>query len=408
MEYTALAIEILIFCPPDKFAPFSPISIKSPPKKEWKSFSNSHILTICWYRSSSYSLLNNILPLMVSFIIQGVWGTYDIEPFIIILEEFELFKISKLFKIAFNKQVLPEPISPTIPIKSPYSTFKVIFINNGRVTLYSNRNEFSWLDSIIELESSLKDIINELSFSLSFSLSSLSFSIFKLSSSLLLCVLIFTVLFFNLLIFIEVLINLLDELKYFFCLNLGFSIFGKPFSEKVSKFLLLILLIPNLLSIFTFFWFFIPLSLSSNEISSNSFSSFSLFVVVFLSSLFSISSSNISSFIIPKSKPSIIIEYFVSLSLFCLIWFLLHSLLNKKVSNLFKDIIESKRPDIYSGNKNSGSPNELKIYKEVKILLILISEDKNEWAKIDTRLVILLVDNEIALIKNVKFCNFLR
>ena len=41
--------------------------------------------------------------------------------------------ISKLFKIAFRRQVLPEPTSPVIPISSPYWALKVILSNRGIV-----------------------------------------------------------------------------------------------------------------------------------------------------------------------------------------------------------------------------------------------------------------------------------
>ena len=78
----------------------------------------------------------------------------------------------------------------------------------------------------------------------------------------------------------------------------------------------------------------------------------------------------------PKSTPFINIAYLESLSLFFIIGLLLYSLLNKNFSSLFKEIIESNNPEIYSGNKKNGSPNELNIYKEVNILLILISEEK--------------------------------
>ena len=44
--YKALAILILALCPPDKFMPFSPISVISPPIKDSKSGFNSHISKI--------------------------------------------------------------------------------------------------------------------------------------------------------------------------------------------------------------------------------------------------------------------------------------------------------------------------------------------------------------------------
>ena len=87
---------------------------------------------------------------------------------------------------------------------------------------------------------------------------------------------------------------------------------------------------------------------------------------------------------------------------------MLLSLLNKKDSNLFSEIIESKRPEMYSGNKNRGSPSELNIYREVNILLILISEDKKECVKIDIKLVMLLVESDKAFINKVNVCIFFR
>ena len=81
---------------------------------------------------------------------------------------------------------------------------------------------------------------------------------------------------------------------------------------------------------------------------------------------------------------------------------------NKNFSSLFNDIIESNNPEIYSGIKNNGSPKELKIYKEVNILLMLISEEKIAVTKIDIKLVILLVDADNPFTNKFKFCIFLR
>ena len=87
---------------------------------------------------------------------------------------------------------------------------------------------------------------------------------------------------------------------------------------------------------------------------------------------------------------------------------MLYSLLNKNCSNRFNDITESNKPEMYSGIKKRGSPNELKIYKEVKILLMLISDEKIALDNIDIKLVILLVDADNPLTNRFKSCIFLR
>ena len=33
--------------------------------------------------------------------------------------------------MAFNRQVFPDPVDPYIPMRSPYSIFNLIFVNNG-------------------------------------------------------------------------------------------------------------------------------------------------------------------------------------------------------------------------------------------------------------------------------------
>ena len=46
-----------------------------------------------------------------------------------------LLRTSKLFKMAFNRQVLPAPIGPTIPIKSPFSIVNFMSFNNSIISI---------------------------------------------------------------------------------------------------------------------------------------------------------------------------------------------------------------------------------------------------------------------------------
>mmetsp|Transcript_64768 Transcript_64768/g.163033 ORF Transcript_64768/g.163033 Transcript_64768/m.163033 type:complete len:89 (+) Transcript_64768:2474-2740(+) len=51
--YTARARDTRCFCPPDRFTPFSPISVASPLGRASMSGSNWHAFTTLLYRSSS-------------------------------------------------------------------------------------------------------------------------------------------------------------------------------------------------------------------------------------------------------------------------------------------------------------------------------------------------------------------
>jgi hypothetical protein len=129
--------------------------------------------------------LNIILFLTVSFNIHAFCGTYANEPFIFIFFPVRLFNTSKLFNIAFKRQVFPAPTGPTIPIKSPFSTFKLISDNNLIISISGISSFFLSLLlfslSLINLSLSLSSFSIIISFC---SLSSLvdNFSIFSLSS----------------------------------------------------------------------------------------------------------------------------------------------------------------------------------------------------------------------------------
>ena len=177
---------ILVFWPPDKFAPLSLTKVKSPCLNKSKSGISWHMLITVLYFSLLNGRLNIILFFIVSFNIHAFWGTYATVPLIFIfLDASFLFRTSKLFNIAFNKQVFPEPIGPTIPIKSPFSIVNFISFNNSIISISGISFSFfvSFTSSFISFSfSSLSSIFSLLILSLSFSnnffdLSSLSISL---------------------------------------------------------------------------------------------------------------------------------------------------------------------------------------------------------------------------------------
>ena len=118
-EYIVLAKDTLTFCPPDKFTPFSPISVKSFPSKLSKSYFNWHFCKTSSYLWGSYFLKNKILFLIVSFCIHGIWAAYPIVPLIWIPSQSFGFNNIRQFNIACNKEDFPLPTSPIIPNISP-------------------------------------------------------------------------------------------------------------------------------------------------------------------------------------------------------------------------------------------------------------------------------------------------
>ena len=135
----------LAFCPPDKFTPFSPISVWSPWGKINKSCSSWHIFIILLYFSLSIGLKNSIFCSIVSFNIQAFWETKLIFPDIFIFPfKSSLLITAKLFIMELSKQVFPLPTSPIIPICSPFFILKLILVNKVTSSSSSGYKFFSF------------------------------------------------------------------------------------------------------------------------------------------------------------------------------------------------------------------------------------------------------------------------
>lgn len=67
--YTALAREILCFCPPDRLIPFSPISVRSPFGMAFISYTSEQavitVLNQAWLNGRSRRMLFLMVPLMI-------------------------------------------------------------------------------------------------------------------------------------------------------------------------------------------------------------------------------------------------------------------------------------------------------------------------------------------------------
>ena len=279
------------------------------------------------YLSVLNGCLNIILFFIVSFNIQAFWGTYATVPFIFIFLFEVLLRTSKLFKIAFNRQVLPAPIGPTMPIKSPFSIVNFTSFNNSIISISGifSSDFLGSLTSNVIISLSLFSFFSSLSFL--FSLFDNNFLIFSLLSS--------------------------SWVKSKSCNSISFSSFSSNVSSLSSSlFLFLLSLIISS---------FISLLLLFNSSSSPTpFSNSSLFLII------------------PKSNPSISIAIFSSL--FGFIFLInsvgLYSFLFKKTSILFNESKESFNPLIYSGRRKSGSAKEWKMNNPVKTLLKFISSFK--------------------------------
>mmetsp|Transcript_63107 Transcript_63107/g.169212 ORF Transcript_63107/g.169212 Transcript_63107/m.169212 type:complete len:97 (-) Transcript_63107:755-1045(-) len=73
--YKARAIAMRCCCPPDKVAPLSPISVRSPATMSSRSDSNSERLTTSVYHSKSNGRPITMFSRTVPLRMKGFWGT---------------------------------------------------------------------------------------------------------------------------------------------------------------------------------------------------------------------------------------------------------------------------------------------------------------------------------------------
>ena len=122
--YSALAIHILCFYPPDIFIPLSPISVISPPGNISISLYSSHKSIMFMYFYSSYYSPKRILSLIVLFLNHAYYDTYTALPLMFILPSTKHVS----FKMHDNNVLFPDPTSPTIPTSLPLSKLRLKFL----------------------------------------------------------------------------------------------------------------------------------------------------------------------------------------------------------------------------------------------------------------------------------------
>lgn len=77
-EYSARAMAIRCFCPPERFIPFASISVKSPSGRQRRSSFSAHDVNTLSYRRGRYGSPNKIFSRIDVFMSQGICCTYAI------------------------------------------------------------------------------------------------------------------------------------------------------------------------------------------------------------------------------------------------------------------------------------------------------------------------------------------
>ena len=135
--YTARAMAVRCFCPPDSVMPFSPISVRSPRGNSATSLPRQAHSSARAYASSSSARPNSTLSLSESDCTHATCATYEVVPAITgaprragVPSGASQPCISP--SSALMSADLPEPTGPTTTVSSPFRSVKSMSRRNGR------------------------------------------------------------------------------------------------------------------------------------------------------------------------------------------------------------------------------------------------------------------------------------